>query len=238
MKAVLIASTTIDWQRLDDTPWVPYEAGMYDPDRDPPDADTLAEFAGRACYESWSRPNVATATNREYLAHILEVEHYSLLKHASATFYVTGVSRSLLVELERHTYIALSVRSQRYVDESNALMIVPPALTRAAFDGAEVIDLAQLATDIRTAYTKIVDRLVARGLKRKQAREAARAVLPGATETRFVATGSLLAWRELIQKRTRVDVNGLPLADAEFHAFALEILRQLKELAPNSFGDM
>ena len=49
------------------------------------DADggqALAEFAGRACYQSWDKPNPATATNQGYLRHILEVGHLSVLEHA------------------------------------------------------------------------------------------------------------------------------------------------------------
>src|SRR6266487_3085371 len=45
----------------------------------------LAEFAGRACYQSWSKPNPATATNAGYLAHILEVGHLSVLEHGTVT---------------------------------------------------------------------------------------------------------------------------------------------------------
>jgi thymidylate synthase (FAD) len=40
------------------------------------DADggqALAEFAGRACYQSWSKPNASTATNAGYLKHIIEI---------------------------------------------------------------------------------------------------------------------------------------------------------------------
>ena len=43
----------------------------------------LAEFAGRACYQSWTKPNPATATNAGYLAHILEVGHLSVLEHGT-----------------------------------------------------------------------------------------------------------------------------------------------------------
>jgi len=56
--------------------------------------EALVEFAGRACYESWDKPNPRTATNAGYLRHILEVGHLSLLEHASVTFYITGISRS------------------------------------------------------------------------------------------------------------------------------------------------
>src|SRR5215217_7539159 len=60
------------------------------------DADggqALAEFAGRACYQSWSKPNPSTASNAGYLRHILEVGHLSVLEHCVVTFYITGISR-------------------------------------------------------------------------------------------------------------------------------------------------
>jgi thymidylate synthase (FAD) len=55
--------------------------------------EALAEFAGRACYQAWHKPNPSTATNAGYLRHILEVGHLSVIEHATATFYITGVSR-------------------------------------------------------------------------------------------------------------------------------------------------
>ena len=69
----------------------------------PPDVDwstdaaggeALVEFAGRACYQSWSKPNPRTATNASYLKHIIDVGHFSVLEHASVSLYITGISRS------------------------------------------------------------------------------------------------------------------------------------------------
>ena len=56
--------------------------------------EALIEFAGRACYESFDKPNPRTATNEAYLRHIMEVGHTALLEHASATMYIRGISRS------------------------------------------------------------------------------------------------------------------------------------------------
>src|SRR4051794_31644263 len=73
------------------------------------DADggqALAEFAGRACYQSWGKPNPATATNAGYLRHILEVGHLSVLEHGTVSFYLTGISRSLTHELIRHRHFS------------------------------------------------------------------------------------------------------------------------------------
>jgi len=95
------------------------------------DADggqALAEFAGRACYQSWKKPNPATATNAGYLAHILEVGHLSVLEHGSVSFYFTGVSRSFTHELIRHRHFSYSQLSQRYVPERDAAMVEPAVI--------------------------------------------------------------------------------------------------------------
>ena len=79
-----------------------------------PDAmalDTLAEFAGRSCYQAWSKPNPATRANKDYLANIIRQQHTSVLEHASASFYITGVSRAFLCELTRHRHLSFSVQS-------------------------------------------------------------------------------------------------------------------------------
>ena len=77
--------------------------------------EALVEFAGRACYQSWDKPNPRTATNAGYLRHILEVGHLSLLEHATVTFYITGISRSCTHELIRHRHFSYSQLSQRFV---------------------------------------------------------------------------------------------------------------------------
>src|SRR5438067_11433027 len=72
----------------------------------------LAEFAGRACYQSWDKPNPATATNEGFLRHILEVGHLSVLEPATVTLYVTGISRPVTHELIRHRHFSYSQISQ------------------------------------------------------------------------------------------------------------------------------
>ena len=56
-------------------------------------------------------------------------------------------------------------------------------------------------------------------LRRKQARQAARAVLPNATETRIVVTGNYRAWRHFIAMRATEH------ADVEIRELAVECLR-------------
>ena len=202
---------------------------------DDEEPDQLAEFAGRACYQSWSKPNSATAANQDYLRHIIDSEHFSVLEHASATFYVTGVSRSLTHELVRHRHLSFSQLSQRFVNEGAAEMVIPPLMRSTGepnnIDDAEIP--GEVAEFALSRYRQLVEHIVTNyDVSRKQAREAARCVLPNMTETRIVVTGNHRAWREFITKRNT------PSADAEIRLLAQEILRQLKGLAPSTYQDM
>lgn len=55
--------------------------------------------------------------------------HMSVFEHAYFTFHVSGISRACLAQLSRHRHISLSVRSQRYCDESTAGAIIPNSLS-------------------------------------------------------------------------------------------------------------
>jgi thymidylate synthase (FAD) len=195
----------------------------------------LAEFAGRACYQSWSKPNPATATNAGYLRHILEVGHLSVLEHGSVTFYMTGISRSLTHELIRHRHFSYSQLSQRYVPERDAAMVEPDVIASDPELHAKFVE----ATDATLrAYTDLLEGLEKKFAdvdnatsRRKQARQAARAILPNATETRIVVTGNYRAWRHFVAMRASEH------ADVEIRGLAIACLRELQQVAPNVFAD-
>jgi len=208
-----------------DVPW----------DTDAEGGQALAEFAGRACYQSWTKPNPATATNAGYLQHILEVGHLSVLEHGSVTVYLTGLSRSLTHELIRHRHFSYSQLSQRYVPERDAAMVEPDVI---AADPELHALFEQAANDALSAYTALLEGLEKRFAdvesatsRRKQARQAARSVLPNATETRIVVTGNYRAWRHFIAMRASEH------ADVEIRSLAIACLRALLEVAPNVFAD-
>ena len=206
------------------------------------DADggpALVEFAGRACYQSWSKPNPRTATNAGYLRHIIDVGHFSVLEHATVSFYITGVSRSCTHELIRHRHFSYSQLSQRYVPEHDSQVVLPPGME----DDQELQEIFTAAADAsRSTYAELLARLEAKfkgdepgdrlgAIRRKQARQAARAVLPNATETRIVVTGNYRAWRHFIAMRASEQ------ADVEIRRLAIACLRQLVDVAPQVFAD-
>ncbi|GAA1854642.1 FAD-dependent thymidylate synthase [Asanoa iriomotensis] len=216
--------------------WTQFEAPEDVPwSTDAEGGQALAEFAGRACYQSWKKPNPATATNAGYLAHILEVGHLSVLEHGSVTFYLSGVSRSFTHELIRHRHFSYSQLSQRYVPGRDAAMVEPEAIAADPDLHKTFVEAAEASV---RAYNELLEGLERKfadepngTLRRKQARQAARAVLPNAAETRIVVTGNYRAWRHFIALRAT------EAADVEIREVAVECLRQLQRVAPNVFAD-
>ena len=189
----------------------------------------LAEFAGRACYQSWDKPVPATATNAGFLRHIIEVGHLSVLEHASATFYLTGVSRAFTAQLVRHRHLSYSELSPRYLPEDDITVVEPASV--AADPALHKVFVAAAEAGLH-AYRALERRLgTENALGRKQARQAARTVLPAALETRIVVTGNYRAWRHFVAARA------VEHADVESRGVAIACLRDLQRVAPNAFGD-
>lgn len=207
-------------------------------DEEATDAEYLEEFAGRQCYLSWDKPNPATASNADYVTHILKQQHFSVIEHANVTFRFTGISRALTHELVRHRHFSYSQLSQRFVDSSEADYVIHPDIA-----GIDDEDLGEKALDVLAsvwetcleAYGELRDifdldaEKQGRTVKRKTKNQSARMVLPNMTGTEIVMTGNLRAWREFLLKRLQ------PGADSEIRALAELILVELRALAPNTF---
>ena len=220
----LIAHTVIDHDAISELMEIQPEST---------DAETLVTFAGRSCYESWHRPTEKTRKDADYIERTIFVQnHGSILEHATATLHITGMSRACLLELERHRLLSFSVRSQRFVDESGANIVLPPAY-RNAQPGTALHRAAELlegiAQDLDSHYEGLVAEAELDGHKRKQAREAARSILPNMTETKVIVTANLRAWLEVIERRTAPD------ADAEIQEVMGMARDALRPLAPSIF---
>jgi thymidylate synthase (FAD) len=197
-------------------------------------AEHLAEVAGRVCYMSFAKPR--PGGNATYLGHILEVGHGSVLEHGVWNFIFTGVSRSLTHELVRHRAgWGFSQLSQRYVDESVAEYVEPdciadePELHRLWLDAVAQSHLAymKLVEKLQEAFADEPDKT----LRRKLARQAARSVLPNATETKIFVTANARALRHFIELRASRH------AEVEIRKLAVQVLRIMQSEAPHLFSD-
>lgn len=201
---------------------------------DSTDGERLAEFAGRLCYMSQRNP--AGRSTRDYLENIKKQGHGSVLEHATYSLLLEGVSRSLTHELVRHRAgFAYSQLSQRYVDESAAQFVMPPAIIGDA--PLEVAWRAQVTSALES-YIALVESLMTRYAwvddkvhRRKMAREAARGVLPNSTETKIVVTANARAWRTMLELRCGEG------AELEIRRLAVAVLRTMVAEVPAFFSD-
>ncbi len=196
--------------------------------------ERLAEFAGRICYMSQHNP--ASRTTVEYLENIKKQGHGSVLEHAVYVLLIEGISRSCSHELVRHRAgFGYSQLSQRYVDESHAAFVMPPAIS-----GDPKLEAAweREVAGAQAAYVQAVEALMQRHARvedkfhrRKMAREAARSVLPNATEVKIVVSGNARAWRTMLELRCGEG------AELEIRRLAIACLRVLQREAPALFSD-
>ena len=196
--------------------------------------ERLAEFAGRICYMSQHNP--AHRSTAEYLENIKKQGHGSVLEHAVYVLLIEGISRSCSHELVRHRAgFGYSQLSQRYVDESHAAFVIPPAVIGDA--PLEAAWESQIA-NAQAAYVQAVDALMERYAwvtdkvhRRKMAREAARSVLPNATEVKIVVSANARAWRTMLELRCGEG------AELEIRRMAIACLRALQREAVALFSD-
>ena len=156
-----------------------------------PEPEKVVAAAAKLCYSDAHITDLLDGLDEEktakFLTMLSDLGHASPIEHASFTFGIEGVSRTLLAQITRHRIASFSVQSQRYVRLDDFRYVVPPEIE--AIPEAKAAFLASMEED-HTA------RLMAEGMPEKQARakaskqanEDARFVLPNACETKMVVT--------------------------------------------------
>lgn len=200
------------------------------------DGEWLVEMAGRNCYQSWAKLGEESKGrgHEEHVKHLIEVAHGAAIEHANYNFIVWNVSRSLTHELVRHRIASYSQLSQRYVDSSDVSFIVPPAIQELAKIDPDAYQTwmehcersRQLYGELTTKLSDMYENIESKLERRKKARQAARSVLPNATETKIFLTMNSRALRHLIELRAN------PAADVEIRRLAVKVCRILQDKAP------
>ena len=239
-KIYLVTRPSIDWGQVaaflesEEVPPIP-ESIRSGVDQ----SSAVVEISARLCYMSFGRGRKDIA---DFVDNLLSKGDGSVFEHVNYGFVFTGVSRSMTHELVRHRAgFAYSQRSQRFVDEAQSPFVIPPALLEDRVGTSEARKILQDALDgASSAYAALVSKLeesIPADMfshprdHRKAVRQAARAVLPNATETKIFVTANVRAWRHFIELR------GADHADWEIRSVALMILEILEREAPLLFGD-
>lgn len=211
-----------------------------------PNPEKTIAAAAKLCYSPSGIENIMDGLTEEKTAHFVsmleDMGHESPIEHAAFTFGIEGVSRSFLAQITRHRIASYSVKSQRYVAESNFEYVIPPEIEEIPEAKAEFISAMQ--EDARH-YEKLRSLLIEHHKKKflddgkneksaaraaeKAANEDARFVLPNACETKLICTFDTRSLLHFFSLRCCMR------AQWEIRAVADEMLRLVKEVAPNIF---
>lgn len=198
-----------------------------------PDPERLVAAASRLCYSDADidalQQDVGEKDQTRFLMKLVEMGHLSPVEHASFTFGVEGVSRSLLAQLSRHRIASFSVKSQRYVGalskgSGTFNYVVPRGIERLGPDA--VTRFGEQMLEMQRWYDGWVELLG----RDESGYEDARFVLPNAAETKLIMTMNA---RELSHFFALRCCNR---AQWEIRDMAWEMLRLVKEAAPSLFS--
>ena len=211
-----------------------------------PDPEKTIASAAKLCYSSASIGNIRDGLTdekaRDFVEMLAEIGHESPIEHASFTFGIEGVSRSLLAQITRHRIASFSVQSQRYVRESMFEYVVPPeieAIPEAKNEFLRAMEEDQRHYEALTAilekkHTKTLmesgkDGASAKKAAQKQAIEDARFVLPNACTTKMVCTMNARSLMNFFSHRC------CKRAQWEIRDVADQMLELVLKAAPNLF---
>src|SRR5215218_2231469 len=207
-----------------------------------PDSTQLCKTAGQLCYASFGPRRTTNENAAAYIGRLTSAGHGSVLEHASFSFLLYGISRSVTHELVRHRAgVGFSQISQRFVSGGVLRFVERPEYqedeelhrlfeeraNRAASEYAEMADLlldrqgggnSMLSADYKTDA-------------RKKVQQTARSLLPNETEAPMVFTGNVRALRHIIEMRADAH------AESEIRNLALRLFLCAVTADPILFGD-
>ncbi len=211
-----------------------------------PDPERTIACAAKLCYSpstiSDLRDGLTDEKVESFISMLSNLGHESPIEHASFTFGIEGVSRSLLAQITRHRIASFSVKSQRYVKEGAFEFVTPPEI-EAEDEVLKIYNESMRAA--QEAYDKIAevltekhkkaflaegkDEKTAARMASKKAIEDARFVLPNACETKIVVTMNARSLMNFFHHRC------CNRAQWEIRDVANQMLKLVFGVAPNLF---
>lgn len=130
------------------------------------DPERVVAAAARTCYSNDDPVDIFNKLSDEDIKKAisnLPASHTSPFEHASFTFAISNVSRTLLAQITRHRIATFSVKSQRYV---NTIKDFRPYLPKEILYDPDAMRIYNAAIDkVIVAYNDIQDELVCHYMK-------------------------------------------------------------------------
>ena len=212
-----------------------------------PEPEKVVAAAAKLCYSDAHIDTLLEGLTPEkttnFLKMLSDLGHASPTEHASFTFGIEGVSRTLLAQITRHRIASFSVQSQRYVRLDDFHYVIPPEIEKDPEAKKIFIDsmneeakryltlAAQLEKTHYEALTAAgMNEKAARSKASKMANEDARFVLPNACETKMVVTMNARSLQNFF------DLRCCNRAQWEIRACAEQMLALVLPVAPTLFA--
>ena len=212
-----------------------------------PEPEKVVAAAAKLCYSNAHIDDLLDGLTPEksadFVRMLARMGHESPTEHASFTFAIEGVSRSLLAQITRHRIASFSVQSQRYVRLDQFEYVTPPAMEEdpeglAAFEQAmaeEAEHYRRIAAVLKEGHIR---QLVAQGMDEekaakkaeKMAIEDARFVLPNACTTKMIVTMNARSLQNFFHHRC------CNRAQWEIRELAEQMFKLVYEVAPALFA--
>ena len=196
-----------------------------------PNPEQIIALGAKLCYSGavidQLFEKVTAKDQTSFIERLMSMGHESVLEHASFTFGIEGISRSLLAQVTRHRIASFSVQSQRYVSYSDGFgFIIPPAIENL---GPEAVDEYEREMSMMQTWYEKWQTLL--GNQGEKSNEDARFVLPNACETRLLMTMNVRELRHFFQMRM------CSRAQWEIREMATQMHKLCMEVAPTLFYD-
>lgn len=187
-----------------------------------PEPEKVIASAAKLCYSPSDIESLmnglTTEKIEEFIKKLADLGHQSPLEHCSFTFGIEGVSRALLAQLTRHRIASYSVKSQRYVKETQFEYVTPKSIEN---DDMLFLEYIRLMNDIQNFYNSAI--------KRNIPAEDARYALPNACTTQLIMTMNIRSLLNFFELRC------CNRAQEEIREMAYNMLNICKEVAPTLF---
>ena len=185
-----------------------------------PEPEQTVAAAAKLCYSQAGAEELMERLSQSdvdrLLSRLEQSGHLSPFEHASFTFSIEGVSRTLSHQLVRHRIASYSQQSQRYVSQLQFGYVTPPTVK-----GEALAIFTEQMESLQEAYNK----LVSLGIPQEDARY----LLPNAAETKLVATFNCRSLYNFFELRC------CQRAQWEIRALACRMLDEVRQIAPRLF---
>lgn len=186
-----------------------------------PNPEKIPAMAAKLTHSKIKPEDLGKSSPKELavvLEQVMKLGHTSVVEHASFTFAISDVSRSLTHQLVRHRIASYSQQSQRYVNLNEPHYVIPPTIEKNKKMKKAYVETMGI---IWEQYNKLLEMDIPA--------EDARYVLPNAAYTNIMVTMNARSLLNFFELRCCLH------AQWEIRLLANKMLQEVKKVAPTIF---